>query len=189
MPIIRLKDFPTKPQAVLGAPRIYPKRVYSYKKYRSSTPRRKQALKPILKPLPRHEDELDSHKRRLFDALIDNALDRKAAVLSIYPMANDKQVRLIARRLLKDRDIRAVMKIYAIKSVQRVEDLAETASSEKVRLDANLAILDRAGFAVPKEQHTTNNLIIQIPEALAKKNRIQATPMHAEVLAIEEGER
>lgn len=41
-------------------------------------------------------------------------------------------------------------------------------------------LFDRAGYVIPKEQHNTmNNLIIQIPEVLARKNGIVATPVEA----------
>ena len=86
----------------------------------------------------------------------------------------------IAASLMRHKDVRQVLKTYAVRAADRVETLAETARSEKVRLDANLGILDRAGYAVPKEQHTNNTLIIQIPEAIARKNGIAPTVVGGE---------
>ena len=45
-------------------------------------------------------------------------------------------------------------------------------------------LFDRAGYVVPKEPQTMNNMIIQIPEVLARKYGIEATPVEALELPI-----
>lgn len=104
----------------------------------------------------------------------------KAVQITRPDVVSIEEQQKIAASLMRNRDVRDVLKTYAVKAVDRVEMLAETACSEKVRLDANLGILDRAGYAPPKEQHTSNTLIIQIPEAIARKNGIVPTAIAGE---------
>ena len=126
----------------------------------------RQAVRPMHKPMALHKSAF------LHNLLVMTKGDPVKAVQVMTPSVSIEEADRMARKLMKDKDVRQVLKSYAVRAVDRVELLAEGARSEKVRLDANIAILDRAGFAVPKEQHTNNTLIIQIPEAIARKNGI-----------------
>ncbi|MHB8674631.1 MAG: hypothetical protein ACYDAK_13270 [Candidatus Limnocylindrales bacterium] len=129
----------------------------------------RQAVRPMHKPMPLQT------RAFLYNLLTMTKGNPREAVQLMVPQVSVEEADKIATRFMKSKDVRQVLKTYAARAVDRVELLAEGARSEKVRLDANIAILDRAGFAVPKEQHTSNTLVIQIPEAIARKNGIAAT--------------
>jgi hypothetical protein len=77
-----------------------------------------------------------------------------------YPNAQGKWTQQDAFRLLRNprikglieqisQDMRAKFTLLAPEAMARLQDLAENADSEKVKLSANLEILDRAGLRAP----------------------------------------
>lgn len=77
-----------------------------------------------------------------------------------YPNASEKYAGHDAFRLLRNprikglieqisQDMRAKFTLLAPEALARLEELAENADSEKVKLAANLEILDRAGLKAP----------------------------------------
>jgi len=77
-----------------------------------------------------------------------------------YPKSSEKWAGLEAHRLLRNpkikglieqisQDLRAKFTLIAPEALARLEELAENADSEVVKLKANLEILDRAGQKAP----------------------------------------
>lgn len=77
-----------------------------------------------------------------------------------YPNAASKYASQEAYRLLRNKhiktlieqiqqDMRSKFVLLAPAALERLEDLAENADSEKVKLEANKEILDRAGLKAP----------------------------------------
>lgn len=98
------------------------------------------------------------------------------SVQKLFAPESVYQTSSMVAKLLKNRDVRDVVKLYAHRAVHRVEDLAETARSEKVRLEANQDILNRAGILPPvAPPPPTQALVIVLPTAVAEKNNINAT--------------
>ena len=127
----------------------------------------------ILDPIHRPMNALA--KRFVVDLTTMTEGDTIQAVQSQFKGVSLEQADKIAKKLLKMKDVRQALAHYAIGATHRLYLLSIEARSEKVKLDANLGILDRAGYTPPKEQHTHNTLVIQIPEAIARKNGITET--------------
>jgi hypothetical protein len=79
-----------------------------------------------------------------------------------YPKASEKWASQEAYQLLRkpkikalieqiQQDIRAKFVLLAPSALERLEDLAENADSEKVKLAANLELLDRGGLGKPQK--------------------------------------
>lgn len=77
-----------------------------------------------------------------------------------YPNASCKWAQQEAYKLMRNprikglieqisQDVRAKFTLLAPEALARVQELAENADSEKVKLAANLEILDRGGFRAP----------------------------------------
>lgn len=79
-----------------------------------------------------------------------------------YPKASEKWASQEAYQLLRNpkikalieqiqQDIRSKFVLLAPAALERLEDLAENADSEKVKLAANLELLDRGGLGKPQK--------------------------------------
>jgi hypothetical protein len=75
-----------------------------------------------------------------------NASAKWASTEAYHLMRNPKIKGLIEQI---SQDVRAKFTLLAPEALARIEDLAKDADSEKVKLAANLEILDRGGFRAP----------------------------------------
>lgn len=83
------------------------------------------------------------------------------AALKTYDTANENVAAAIASENLRKQKIIDYLSSKAERAAIRVEELAENAENETVKLNANKDILDRAGFK-PKEDSTPQTQNIQI---------------------------
>ena len=94
------------------------------------------------------------------DLVVTNFENITESYRKAYPNAQGKWTQQDAWRLMRNpkikglieqisQDLRAKFTLLAPEALARIEELAENADSEKVKLAANLEILDRAGLKAP----------------------------------------
>jgi hypothetical protein len=71
----------------------------------------------------------------------------KWATQDAYKLLRNPRIKGLIEQI--SQDVRAKFTLLAPEALQRIQDLAENADSEKVKLAANLEILDRGGFRAP----------------------------------------
>jgi len=71
----------------------------------------------------------------------------KWAAQESYKLMRNPRIKTLLEQL--QQDLRAKFTLLAPDALARLEDLAENADSEKVKLAANIEILDRAGLRAP----------------------------------------
>lgn len=71
----------------------------------------------------------------------------KWAAQESYRLMRNPHIKTLLEQL--QQDLRAKFTLLAPEALARLEDLAENADSEKVKLAANMEILDRAGLKAP----------------------------------------
>ena len=106
-----------------------------------------------------------------------NGGDMKKAIRDKYFLIPVQNTDVFAKKLANNKDIKAIAKIYASRALHRVEFMAQTARSEKVRLDANITLLDRSPdtkISRDEKAGSNNVLVIQLAGVLAEKNGITA---------------
>lgn len=102
----------------------------------------------------------DSQLNFAREVVLDNFENITSSYKKAYPNASAKWASQEAYRLLRNprikalieeiqQDMRSKFTLLAPEAMARLEDLAENADSEKVKLQANLEILDRAGLKAP----------------------------------------
>lgn len=77
-----------------------------------------------------------------------NAANKYAGVES-YRLMRNKHIKGLIEQI--QQDMRAKFILLAPVAMDRLEELAENADNERVKLDANLQILDRAGLRPPEK--------------------------------------
>ncbi len=92
----------------------------------------------------------------------------------VYNVKNLRTATSVASEVLAKPDVRAIIDSYAAKSAERIEQLADGARSEYVKLEANKDILDRAGY---KAIERTENISIhvELSGTLASKRKLEIT--------------
>ena len=71
----------------------------------------------------------------------------KYASQEAYNLLRNKHIKTLIEQI--QQDMRSKFVLLAPAALERLEDLAENADSEKVKLEANREILDRAGLKAP----------------------------------------
>lgn len=95
----------------------------------------------------------------------------KWAAQEAYHLMRNPHIKTLLEQL--QQDMRAKFTLLAPDAMARLEDLAENADSEKVKLEANLQILDRAGLKAPDKVELSLPGIFGSadPEAIKKQIR------------------
>ena len=125
---------------------------------------------------PKHRP-IDNDVKKFIEEYIKTG-NATQSIMTVYQMDTRAAAAQAVQKMLRNSDVRDVVKLYAHRAVHRIERLAEGARSEKVRLEANQDIMDRAGVLPPVAAPAAPQaLVIVLPQAVADKNKISATPV------------
>lgn len=120
----------------------------------ATTPRRTSPIKGKLKP----------NSKRILDIIAtQETRNASAAYKQVHPNASDITARVNAYKLLKSPSSQVYLQQHTAQAVNNILELANTAKSELVRLNANQDILDRNfGKATIKQEVNTTGVTLNI---------------------------
>lgn len=113
---------------------------------------------------PLQVPRLKTNSQRVLDIIAtQQTRNASAAYKEVYPLASDNTARNNVSQLLKQPSSQVYLQQHTTQAVNNILELANTARSELVRLNANQDILDRNfGKATIKQQIETTGVTLNI---------------------------
>ena len=120
-------------------------------------------------------------EKKVFVNAIKDGYTQQAAAIRAFPelVSNPEYASTKASRMMRQKKVRRMLEDESEGAVSRIAELSKKARNEKVKLDANRDLLDRAGFkAVDKVQtqslHVEARVDLSDPRAKALKEKYEA---------------